>query len=117
MKNKKSKLKHLSDQLWAAIIRNKKKCEMCYAQNVRFNAHHIVSRANHSLRYDLRNGLCLCVDCHFNIAHRDPIAVIEFLKDERPDDLKHLQKEKRKISQLREKDYEDILERLRHETI
>lgn len=55
-------------------------CEVCntrhlgvYQQNV-LHAHHIVSRGRHALRWDLRNGVCLCYQHHFGLAHGDVVA-------------------------------------------
>lgn len=30
----------------------------------RAEANHVEGRANHALRYDVRNGICLCLRCH-----------------------------------------------------
>ena len=105
-------IKKKADALWAKIVRNRNYCELCGASNVRFNAHHIISRANHSLRYDLKNGINLCVSCHFHV-HQDPTEIVEWLKDHRGQQYKHLLKEKRKTNQLKMYDYEEIYNKLK----
>lgn len=57
------------DKLWADIIKNKAGwiCEWCGKTKIQvmMNAAHIIRRGNKSTRWDIRNGLCLCVGCHY----------------------------------------------------
>lgn len=63
------------DDLWGLIIRKRKndKCEKCgYPAD---QPHHFIGRRNHSVRWDLDNGFCLCRGCHtmrLDSAHQDP---------------------------------------------
>ena len=52
------------DTLWRTAIYKKhgNRCAKCGAPQV--EAHHIVRRAKKVLRWDLKNGLALCAECH-----------------------------------------------------
>lgn len=114
---KKKTVKNRLDRLWSQITREKKYCEICgKAGN---NPHHIIGRRNLNLRWDLRNACLLCSGCHTlnrNSAHQNPIWFMDWLKQNRPEDLKYL-KEKQKESP-RPYSIEDYLkteEKLKHE--
>jgi len=73
---------------WAKEVKERAgmKCEYCGRIDT-LNSHHIFSRSNQSTRYDLDNGVCLCVAHHtfsskFS-AHKTPAEFIEWLKDYR----------------------------------
>lgn len=53
------------DKLWASIITNRagNQCEKC-GRSGRMNAHHIEGRRKMGTRWNLSNGLCLCITCH-----------------------------------------------------
>ena len=51
------------DKLWADKVKEVGKCEVC-GKKTHLNAHHLFSRTNYSLRWDLDNGICLCSGCH-----------------------------------------------------
>lgn len=104
---KKPNYKKKADTLWSQVVRQRGICERCGKKGV-LNAHHITSRANHSLRYDLKNGLALCVGCHFWI-HQNLVLGAEWLKHDRPEIYKYLMKEKNVIKQLKTYDYEKII--------
>ena len=64
------------------------KCEYC-GKPTGLNSHHIFSRSNKSTRYDLDNGVCLCVGHHtfsssFS-AHKTPAEFIEWIKEKKGD--------------------------------
>ena len=61
------------DKLWSQAVRKKGYCEYCLrkAPEVVLHAHHIYSRRHYQLRWDLRNGVCLCNGCHLYKAHKD----------------------------------------------
>jgi len=91
-KKKKSSRKILRkqlDKIWAEIVKDRagNKCERKTCKKTTYlNAHHIFSRSNLSVRWDLNNGVCLCSGHHtlnnFS-AHKAPIWFIEWLKQER----------------------------------
>lgn len=83
--------------LWRAkVIQNGgRKCENCERKD-RLNAHHIESYSlNKELRYDPRNGMCLCSTCHkfgrFS-AHKSFIFMFRIMFSKRFDDLNYLNK-------------------------
>lgn len=50
-------------------------CRVCSAKGARLNAHHIKSWNEFpDLRYDLDNGITLCIDCH-RAVHRGDVAL------------------------------------------
>lgn len=49
---------------WTNKIISKGKCELCGSTN-RLEAHHIIKWADYLQgRIDIKNGMCLCHDCH-----------------------------------------------------
>lgn len=80
-KEKKITDKHL-DKLWAEAIHRRGKCEYCGSVG-RLNAHHIHTRSNKSTRWDIENGILLCVHHHvwgnFS-AHKTPLDFHKWLQ-------------------------------------
>lgn len=76
------------DNEWTKAVKQRAgfKCEYC-GKTENLNAHHIFSRSNHSVRWDIDNGVCLCVSHHvFNSqfsAHKTPLEFIFWIKDKR----------------------------------
>lgn len=108
-KSKKS-LKTQADKLWSKIINLKGYCEVCGKQG--YNAHHIIGRINHIVRWDIRNGCYLCYGCHFK-AHNDPIEFIDWLKANREDDYYYLTEKRKEYIVLTQDYYEDIIRQLK----
>jgi hypothetical protein len=102
-------LKKKLDKLWSELVKKRAKgrCEMC-GKNTSLNSHHIISRSNLTLRWDLHNGVCLCVSCHslsnFS-AHKDPLGFTEWLACNRKSDMDYLMVKK---NERFDKDYERI---------
>lgn len=75
------------DELWSKIVKDRagNKCEYC-GKTEYLNSHHIFSRSNHSVRWDVENGVCLCAGHHvlssFS-AHKAPLEFAEWLKETR----------------------------------
>jgi len=96
----KTSLKKKCDTIYSLIIRSKGCCEYCGRRldfKVFLNAHHVIGRVNYLLRWDLRNGCCLCVGCHKfnkNSAHENPLGFMEWFKSVRPEDYKYLKNPK-----------------------
>lgn len=81
------KIKNKLDTLWSKIVKLRagNKCEYC-SKKEGLNSHHIFSRSNMCVRWDLENGVCLCVSHHVfgNMsAHKAPLEFAEWLKTER----------------------------------
>src|SRR3990167_420167 len=78
------------DNLWAKKIKELAdyKCEYC-GKTTGLNSHHIFSRSNRRVRWDLDNGISVCVLHHvfgtFS-AHKAPIEFVEWLKEYRGED-------------------------------
>lgn len=76
------------DKMWRDKIHTRDTfCQVC-GNNGMINAHHIIGRRNHSLRWVLDNGIGLCPGCHTfrtQSAHQDPMFFMEWFKDEYPE--------------------------------
>lgn len=73
--------KECLDTQWSQLIRNRDKvCLKCKGRN-NLHAAHIYSRAKHSVRWDLQNGVTLCYKCHYHWAHQYPIEFTEWIKE------------------------------------
>lgn len=86
-KKKASKQTSHLDNLWRQAIYNKarNRCEYCWKET-HLNAHHIFSRSNYSVRWDLDNGVCLCALHHVlgtTSFHKAPAEMIEWIKKKR----------------------------------
>jgi hypothetical protein len=82
-KSNKSLIKQL-DNLWSEAVKKRAKfrCEKC-GKTTTLNSHHIFSRSNKRVRFDIDNGVCVCVAHHiFGLfsAHKSPIEFVEWLK-------------------------------------
>lgn len=75
------------DDAWALAIKiqARYKCEYC-GKETHLNSHHVYSRSNRSVRWDLTNGYCLCVGHHvfgnFS-AHKAPMEFSTWMKEDR----------------------------------
>ena len=96
------KLGDTLDTLWslAVKIRAGRRCEVCKTPFT-LNSHHVVGRTNYRLRWDMRNGVCLCASHHkFNrqkSAHLNPIWFDQWMKQNRLEDYNYLEQEAYKI--------------------
>ena len=79
---------HIVDLAWGKRLRDDAKgiCEYCGITHFP-NAHHIFSRRNWSVRWELDNGICLCSKHHtfspeFS-AHLTPMEFAEWIKEKR----------------------------------
>jgi len=77
------------DGMWAKVIKNRAgwKCEYCGGVK-KLNAHHIYSRGVWSVRWDLDNGMCLCVRHHIlgaKSAHKSPLLFADWIREQRGD--------------------------------
>ena len=93
---KKTEIKKL-DKIWSEKIRSKGKCEICGRDFGVLNAHHIINRRNHSVRWDIRNGCCLCFQCHIgnkNSAHQRPKWFEEWTQEHRKEDAEYAEEQR-----------------------
>ena len=81
------RLKKQLDELWAELVKKRAgyKCERS-GKTGYLNSHHVFSRSNLSVRWNLDNGVCLNAGRHTlqtDSAHKNPIEFIEWIKDKR----------------------------------
>lgn len=82
-------LRKSCDNLWARLVKlqGDGHCIVC-GETKYLNAHHMISRENYSLRYDLNNSAILCVRCHrfgYQAVHVSPWFFEETLRERYPD--------------------------------
>lgn len=87
MKKKAPKLSTL-DTKWSKLVRARanNRCEYC-GSDYCIQSHHIFSRRNHRMRWNLDNGVALCAKHHtfsseFS-AHLTPVEFVEWIKEKR----------------------------------
>ena len=68
--------------VWSKVIRNRDRfiCQWCGRYENPGNAHHIVPKGvcGNAGRFELENGMHLCVNCHRNRLPTDPDGYIKF---------------------------------------
>lgn len=72
------------DEAWSELvkIRASYRCEYCYKPGT-LNSHHIYSRSKRSVRWNPKNGVCLCASHHalsskFS-AHKTPVEFLDWI--------------------------------------
>ena len=81
----KSYFTHQLDKEISRIVRTKGYCIKC-GKIDNLQTAHIISRSNRTVRWDLKNVLCLCAGDHINFAHKNPLLYAEFIKEYLGDD-------------------------------
>lgn len=86
-KERKTLIKKL-DKLWSQAVKDKANniCEKCHSVSKGLNSHHVVGRRYLSTRFLISNGVALCVNCHFNIAHQNPVEFSKWILEKRGED-------------------------------
>jgi len=113
-RSEKAKLEDKLDNRWSLIVRNraKNRCEICgNTQNL--NSHHIVTRTNKRLRWDLKNGVSLCVKHHVfgsEAVHENALFFDNWFIKHRKNDRKYLLKEMYSIKQRQVWELKELLE-------
>ena len=89
------KLSDTCDKLWSEIVKKHwdNKCAICGATD-NLNSHHIITRSEKNLRWDVRNGICLCA-LHHTLsaklsAHKTPQAFNDWLYSNYTEIVEHL---------------------------
>ena len=72
------KVEKKADKEWSLAVRTRDKftCQRCGYHHPRgksLNGAHIISRDNSKLRWNVNNGICLCISCHRWWAHTHPV--------------------------------------------
>lgn len=101
-------IKHC-DKAMSQLVRSKGFCEKC-GNTENLQHHHIVGRANKTLRYDILNGMSLCWQCHFFQAHGGALAFVDWLDEQFPDRMKYLRSVRNVYTKLHLDDYKRIHE-------
>ena len=76
-------IKKQQDKKWSDEIKKRAdyKCELCGKTN-RLSSHHVVSRNIYTVRWDIDNGVCVCVSHHIfgkESAHQNPVFFLDKL--------------------------------------
>lgn len=108
----KDKIDDKLDRAWSSSIREVGRCERC-GSNFNLTPHHIIGRASHSLRWEKKNGICLCLSCH-RFAHDFPEDFKKWLNIYKQDKnfYKNLESEGNKVCKLTLKEKSDSLKKL-----
>ena len=110
----KSTIEKKLDKAWSLVIRSKGKCEVCGSDS-HLNPHHIEGRRNLRLRWDLRNGVCLCSGCHMfrkESAHQSPEWFHFWLEEERWEDLQYIMCVRNEIKKWSIEELQEELDKL-----
>ncbi len=86
-KTPKRKIKDKLDREWSKAVKERVGwvCEKC-GNDTGLNSHHIFGRRNLSVRWDLENGVSLCVACHKygkGSAHENPMEFSDWIREVR----------------------------------
>jgi len=87
--------KKAKDKVWALLVKTRDNncCVICNS-NLKPNAHHLIPRENHLLRWEVDNGVTLCPKHHrfsFELsAHQNPLAFFIWLKRNKQEQLNKL---------------------------
>ena len=107
------------DILWSLLVKHRAgfRCEYCGSREKVLNSHHIYSRSNRSTRWDLENGVCLCVGHHtFSTkfsAHKTPTEFTEWLYETKGEAfMNDLRVKAHAIAKLKMFEKEELLEKL-----
>jgi hypothetical protein len=110
----KRRLEKKLDTLWSQKIRSIGHCEVC-GETGYLNAHHIIGRLNKIVRWDLKNGVCLCSGCHtFRrlSAHQDSLWFDDWLKKHKPKVAEYLKTKRHKLKQWSVPELQELLTEL-----
>ena len=82
-RSKISSLRETADRLWFVAVRKKNFPFICKSCNkTAQQIHHFYPKGSYSdLRYDLDNGVPLCMGCHFRLHHVSDPAINEAIKE------------------------------------
>ena len=108
---------------WGRVVKKRagNKCEVCATEGKvtggKLDPHHVVGKRNRRLRYDVRNGVCLCPKHHTlgnESAHQDGTVWFDnWMLDYRPDDRDYLNEVRGEIKKWTLPEMEEHLVKLR----
>lgn len=98
------------DDLWGKIVRLRDgECQAIGEGNTRcggvLTADHIIGRANHNLRHNLRNGIALCYVHHIHWKGSHPLEYSYWLKTEYPLTYKYVMRKRKEAPKLHDQVY------------
>lgn len=110
------------DIAWSKLVKLRAgmKCEIPNCHKTVLNSHHIYSRSKRSTRWDVMNGICLCVGHHtfsskFS-AHKTVLEFVEFLIDYKGQDhIDRLRLKANTVSKLHPFEKQILLDELNKE--
>ena len=116
MKTKRRKLIDKLDKLWSEEVKSTGKCEYC-GKTTYLNSHHIFSRTNYSVRWDIENGICLCSGHHTLIssfsAHKSPMEFTIYIKEKRGEEwFNRLRRKAKQVVKYSNTDLQEMIEKL-----
>lgn len=79
-KTKHHNIRKHCDALWSELVKLRagNKCDRCESTHMT-QGHHIIPRTNWNLRYEIDNGVCLCLRHHLFWAHKDVISFTNWI--------------------------------------
>lgn len=113
-------LRNKADRLWSEAVRARDGfCQRCGRQppEIVLQAAHVLSRRYKAIRWDLRNGLALCLGCH-HFAHKQPVEWDWFVRDrlgEMYDELRHEAVDY--VRRVKKIDLEEVIASLEKESV
>ncbi len=75
------------------LERDKGVCQICLNKPNKIQVHHIIPRQVKELRYDIKNGVCLCFNCHKvgrKSAHNNALFFSNWLRKNKPIQYRYL---------------------------
>jgi hypothetical protein len=104
------------DKAWSQVVKQRagNKCEVC-GKVQSLNSHHYISRSNRMLRWDPRNGVCVCAGCHLfknESFHKNPEFSHYWMEENRWEDLRDINCIMYEIKKWTIEDMESTLEEL-----
>jgi hypothetical protein len=119
------KLKGIDGKLdiaWSRLVKLRAggKCEYKNCNKTKpLNSHHIFSRSNRSVRWDVDNGICLCVGHHtfgLDSAHKNPTGFTMWLIETKGQEfVDELMQKAHQTVKLHKHEKEDLLDKLNEE--
>ena len=114
--NKIARMRNKCDELWRGIVLTNSHCESCWQMSVQ--AHHFVPKSlSAALRYDLKNGVAVCLSCHF--AHHskgDPAIHATIIKQRGQKWFNYIEMNRRKLVKVNLGYYQEIYDKLSKKT-
>lgn len=104
--------KRKCDNIFSLYIRRVGKCEWCGSINGQLQCAHVVGRANHALRWDPMNAVCLDARCH-RFAHDNPLEFAKWFQETFPNRYLYLCDNRNRIVKRKLVDYQELLEVLK----